>query len=496
MQRAARAVRRGSSSGSDVSAAAAATPASARSQAADVAPLAHGPQPLDLRLLAGLRDGEQLDVRVGRVGIAIHAHDDRRALLDRALLRERLVLDPALDPAALDRRDGTAALVDLRDDPPRLALDGVGQSLDVLRTAERVGDVCDARLVQQHLLRAQRDRRRALGGQGERLVVAVRVQRLAPAGGRGEGLQRDAHDVVERALGRERRAAGLGVEAQGERALVARPEALAHERGPDPAGRAEFRDLGEDVVVGVEEEREARREDVDLEAGRDGRLDVGDAVREREPELLRGTRAGLADVVPGDRDRVEARQALVAVAEEVDRQAHRRARREDVVAARGVLLEHVVLHRASQLLRRDAVRLARQLVEQQQDGRGRVDRHRRRHLAQRDAVEQPQHVVERVDRDARAAHLAAREGIVRVEAELRGQVERDREARLPALEQQVEALVRLLGRREPRVLAHRPRARGVAVGADAACVRVLAGALLHVLIVVRGEGLPVRPRGG
>ncbi len=140
--------------------------------------------------------------------------------------------------------------------------------------------------------------------------------------------------------------------------------------------------------------------------------------------------------------------------------------------------------------------LAGQLVEQQEDGRGRVDRHRRRDLAQRDAVEQPQHVVERVDRDARPAHLAARQRIVRVEAELRRQVERDREPRLPALEQQVEALVGLLGRRETRVLAHRPRARGVAVGADAACVRVLAGALLHVLIVVRGQGLPVRPWAG
>ena len=225
----------------------------------------------------------------------------------------------------------------------------VGQPLDVLRAAERVGDGRDTGLVQQHLLRAQRERRRALGRQRERLVVAVRVQRLAAARRRGERLQRDAHDVVQRALGGQRRAAGLGVEAQRERALVARAEALAHERGPDPACRAELRDLREDVVVGVEEERETRREDVDLEAGGDRRLDVGDAVGEREPELLRRARAGLADVVAGDRDRVEARQPLVAVAEEVDRQAHRRARREDVVAARGVLLEHVVLHRAAQL---------------------------------------------------------------------------------------------------------------------------------------------------
>jgi hypothetical protein len=46
------------------------------------------------------------------------------------------------------------------------------------------------------LLGAQRDLRRALGRQRERLVEAVGVQRLGAAADRGEALQRDAHDVV------------------------------------------------------------------------------------------------------------------------------------------------------------------------------------------------------------------------------------------------------------------------------------------------------------
>ena len=64
-----------------------------------------------------------------------------------------------------------------------------------------------------------------------------------------------------------------------------------------------------------------------------------------------------------------------------------------------------------------------------------------------------------------AADLALGDRVVGVVAELGRQVERDREARLPAGEQVAVALVRLLGRGEARVLADRPRAaRGTCPG--------------------------------
>jgi hypothetical protein len=56
---------------------------------------------------------------------------------------------------------------------------------------------------------------------------------------------------------------------------------------------------------------------------------------------------------------------------------------------------------------------------------------------ERDPLEEPPHVVEGVDRDADASHLARAIGCVRVVAHLRGQVERHGEPRLPALEQVV-----------------------------------------------------------
>ena len=81
---------------------------------------------------------------------------------------------------------------------------------------------------------------------------------------------------------------------------------------------------------------------------------------------------------------------------------------------------------------RDALLLGDELVEQEQQRRRRVDRHRRRDLAERDPVEQQLHVGERVDRDAGAPHLALGARVVGVEAELGRQVERDREPRLAA----------------------------------------------------------------
>src|SRR5262249_56693021 len=83
-------------------------------------------------------------------------------------------------------------------------------------------------------------------------------------------------------------------------------------------------------------------------------------------------------------------------------------------------------------------------------------------------------------------------------AELRREVERHREARLPALEQVAEARVRLLGRREPGVLADRPRTPAVHVRIRAAREGELAGQLeLEVRdVLVRVDRLDLDPGVG
>ena len=132
-----------------------------------------------------------------------------------------------------------------------------------------------------------------------------------------------------------------------------------------------------------------------------------------------------------------------------------------------------------------ALLLADQLVEQQQHRGGRVDRHRRRDLVERDAVEHPPHVVDRVDGDAGAADLALAERVVGVAAELGGQVEGHRQAGRAVVDQVVEALVGLLGGRVAGVLAHRPAAVAVHPLVDAAREGVLARLAEPLLEVLR-----------
>src|SRR5919201_6303742 len=87
-------------------------------------------------------------------------------------------------------------------------------------------------------------------------------------------------------------------------------------------------------------------------------------------------RAGFADVVAGDRDRVPVRQPLGAIGEQVGRQPHRRAWRKDVVPTRDVLLEDVVLDGAAEPGPAYSLLLADELVEEQEQRSARVDRHR------------------------------------------------------------------------------------------------------------------------
>src|SRR5439155_2274721 len=173
--------------------------------------------------------------------------------------------------------------------------------------------------------------------------------------------------------------------------------------------------------------------------------------------------------------------------EKVGRDPNRRGQREDVVPACDVLLEDVVLDGAAEPVPRDALPFGDELVEEQEERRGRVDRHRGGGLAERDPAEQELHVGERVDRDARPADLAGRPRVVGVVAELRREVERDGEAGLAALEQVAEAFVRLLGRAEAGVLADRPRPAAVHVPVGPAGERELARQLeVEVLDLSRG----------
>ena len=176
-----------------------------------VALLLEGLEPLDLLALRLRVDPEDLDL-VHLVGhVLVDADDDVLLLAIALLVAPCGLLD--LGPDERDALDRAAHLVDAVDQRLRRLLDLVGERLDEVGAGERIDGVGRSRLVGEDLLGAKRDARGGFARQRERLVEAVRMQRLGAAAHRREALQRHAHDVVVRLLGGERDAARLGVEA-------------------------------------------------------------------------------------------------------------------------------------------------------------------------------------------------------------------------------------------------------------------------------------------
>ena len=377
---------------------------------------------------------------------------------------------PALDPGerAADRVD----LPDLEKGP---AHEIGGEALDEIRAAERVDRLGDAGFLRDDLLGPQRDAGGLLTRERERLVIGVRMERLRAAEHRGERFDRGPDDVVARLLRSKGRAHRLGVKAQGPRLGTGDGEAFASDPLPDDPRRAELRDLLDERRIRGEEERELPHEGLDRETAGDRGLDVGDRVREGERELLHRVRPGLADVIAGDRDGVPARKCGAAVLEDVGDQTQRRARREDVGPAGDVLLQDVVLDRPAEAIEPRALLLGHGDVHREEDRRGRVDRHRRRHLFERDPVEEPFEIGERGDRDADLPHLPGDPRIVRVVAHLGREIERHREPGLAVGKEVAIAGVRFLGRAEAGVLPHRPEAPPVHRRLHAAGERRLTG---------------------
>ena len=150
------------------------------------------------------------------------------------------------------------------------------------------------------------------------------MERLAAAQHGGEGLNRDTSHIHERLLRGKRHASRLAVEPQRPGAFRVRAKAFVHDRAPEPSRRAKLGDLLDEIVVHIEEEGELCTEGVHIESGVDRGLHVRDAVRQRERELLRCIRSGLADVIAADRNRVPLGHLMGAPREHVSDEAERR----------------------------------------------------------------------------------------------------------------------------------------------------------------------------
>ena len=332
----------------------------------------------------------------------------------------------------------------------------IGQPLHVVGARPGIDRPGGAGLLLQHQLGVAGDPGGEVGGQRQRLVERVGVQRLGVALGRGHRLDAGAGDVVESVLSGQRPSRGLRMCAQRQRFGALRVE-LGDQLAPQQPAGTQLGDLHEEVHPDAPEEGQPGRELVDVQLGVQPRLDVVDAVGQRVGQLQIRCGTGFLDVIAGDRDRVELRHLRAAVAEDVGDDPHRRLGRIDVGVADHELFEDVVLDGAGQLLRRHPLLLGGHHVQRQDRQHRTVHGHRHRHRRQIDAVEQLPHVQDGIDCHTGHSDVALHAGMVGVVAAVGGQVEGHRQPLLAGGEVAAVERVGLRGGGEPGVLTDGPR---------------------------------------
>ena len=231
--------------------------------------------------------------------------------------------------------------------------------------------------------------------------------------------------------------------------------------GPQHAGSPHLGDLHEVVLPDAPEERQPRRESVDVQSRVDARAEVLQPVGQRVAQLDVRRGPGLLDMVAGDTDAVELRHVPGRIGKDVTDDAHGGFGRVDVRVADHELLEDIVLDGAAEDGLIHALLLRRQDVERQDGQHRAVHRHGDGHLVQRDAREQDLHVEDGIHRHAGLAHVADDAGVVGVVAAVGRQVKGYGKALLPRGEVAPVESVALLGGGKTGVLPHGPGARDV-----------------------------------
>ncbi len=406
--------------------------------------------------------------------ILVDAHDHILAAIDARLLHGRAFLDHALGRAGGDILGHPSCRIGLGNQFPGLLGQCSRQRLDIITAAQRVCDARNPAFLLQHQLRVARDPGGEIGRQGQRLVERIGVQALRAAQRGRHRFHSGADDVVIRVLFLQRDSRCLAVGAQHLRFVRPGAETL-HDIVPQPARRAQLGDFHEEVHPDAEEERQARRESIDVEPRFHRAADIFLAVGNGEGELLHRRRPGLVHVIAADGDRIEARHFRRAIGDDVADDPHARLGRINVGVADHELLENVVLDGSGELLPAHALPLRRDDIERHHRDHRPVHRHRNAHFVERDAVEQYFHVAHRVDRDAGHADIAHHARMVGIVATMRGKVEGDRKALLPCRKIAAVEDIAFLRRREARILSDRPRPHGIHAGIWPASERREAG---------------------
>src|ERR1019366_3115335 len=309
-------------------------------------------QALELRFTnRGIVDIKNGNLRLLGRRVRIYADDDVSARVDTGLPARRSLFNTHFGDAGFNRLGHAAKPLHLFDQRPRRMHQFVSKPFDIIRPGPWIDKVCDASFFLQIDLGVARDTGREIGGQRQRFIQCIGVQRLRMSERRGQGLNARAHNVVIRILRGEAPTGGLRMSAQNERFWILRIERL-YQLCPQHSRRAHFGNLHEVIHADAPEKRYARREVIDVK----GRLYAGaqilKAVGERVGQFnIRGG-SRLLHVVSTYTDAVEFRHICCAVAEDVADNSHGAFGRIDIRIADHELFENVVLNGPTQLLRR------------------------------------------------------------------------------------------------------------------------------------------------
>ena len=258
-------------------------------------------------------------------------------------------------------------------------------------------------------------------------------------------------------------------------------------RAHNPPRGAELGNLLQKIVMGIEEEGEARREIIHGQTAPERGLHISDGVAESKRHFLHGSRARFANVISADRNRVPLGRALAAESENIGHDAQRWSQREDVSPARDVLFQNIVLNRSGKPRNIHALFFRHCEIERKQDGARGIDGHGGGDAVEGNAGKERFHVFERVDGHANPPHFAARERVIRIQPDLRGKIERYGKPRLSLRKQITVTRIGFTRRPKTGVLAHGPEAAAIKRRVDAARVGVFTRITRLIVIVPIGE---------
>ena len=173
------------------------------------------------------------------------------------------------------------------------------QFFDKITAAPRVDDFGGVAFHLQHKLSITRNARREIGRQSQCFVKAIGVQRLRMALRRGHRFNTGADNIIVNILRRQAPARGLAMGAECQRFRIFRAKSL-HELCPKQARGAHFGNLHKEVFANGPEERQARRESINIQTCRHTGTRIFNAIGQRISQFEVSRRTGFLHVIAGD----------------------------------------------------------------------------------------------------------------------------------------------------------------------------------------------------